>query len=149
MEATPHYCSQRSPRNVPSLLGSGGEGISLTSLLKVFWPSIRSPLPLPEFLSSGTSGDLSSLTGLLITGMQDLSMVPFGPVGCLVHFLSLEITCYFRGSFPVLKSSSSRLLCFAALTHVPPSSSSSSSSSPKFNQGLVRCCEVATVAVPG
>lgn len=72
LEATPHHCSQQSPRNVPSLLGSGGEGISLTSLLKVFWPSIRSPLPLPEFLSSGMSGDLSSLTGLLITGIRDL-----------------------------------------------------------------------------
>ena len=49
-------------------------------------------------------------------------MVPSGPVGYLVHFLSLEITCYFRRSFPVLKLASLRVL-FAALTHIPPSSS--------------------------
>ena len=107
----PHHHLPQSPGEVPSHLGSGGEGISLTSLLKVFWPSIRSPLPLPEFLSSAMSGDLSSLDELLNSETSDLPMVPSAPVGYLVHFLSLEITCYFRRSFPILKLATSRVLC--------------------------------------
>lgn len=38
-------------------------------------------------------------------------MVPSGPVSYLVPFLSLEMTCYFRRSFPILKLASLRVLC--------------------------------------
>lgn len=61
----PRHCSPWSPGKAPSHLGSGGEGISLTLLLKVFWPSIRSPFPFPEFLPPAMSGDLSLLNELL------------------------------------------------------------------------------------
>lgn len=37
-------------------------------------------------------------------------MVPSGPVGYLVHFLGLEITCYFRRTVPTLKLAFSRVL---------------------------------------
>lgn len=37
-------------------------------------------------------------------------MVPSGPVGYLINFLSLEITCYFKRSILTLKLASSRML---------------------------------------
>lgn len=119
----PHHCSPWSPRKVPSHLGSGGEGISLTSLLKVFWPSIRSPLPLPEFLSSAMSGDLSSLNGVVEFRDTRPPHGPFWATKLLGSFPRSRNNLLFQKILPSLEISPLEGAMFAALTHVPPSSS--------------------------